>query len=146
MIGTTAWLLLVWYFRQVILISLDFGLSEKLKKGEITWDLSAAGTVTWLAPEIAKQATFDEMCDIYSLALVIFALVTKSYPFAELDALGKREFITKVNKLISFVLNHFQVVWNNYRPAFPADIYLPYELQQLITTCWSVSYSASLLD
>lgn len=77
---------------------LDFGLSEKLKKGEITWDLSVAGTVTWLAPEIAKQATFDERSDIYSLALVIYALVTRTYPYADLDSLTKREFITKVGK------------------------------------------------
>ena len=50
-----------------------------------------------MAPEIAKQATFDEKSDIYSLSLVIYALIMRRYPYEDLDSLNKKDFITKVN-------------------------------------------------
>eukprot|EP01127_Copromyxa_protea_P010757 TRINITY_DN2652_c0_g1_i3.p1 TRINITY_DN2652_c0_g1~~TRINITY_DN2652_c0_g1_i3.p1 ORF type:complete len:400 (+),score=74.60 TRINITY_DN2652_c0_g1_i3:214-1413(+) len=101
----------------------DFGLSEKLKKGDLTWDLSAGGTLSWAAPEIAKQTSFDEKSDIFSLSLVIYSLITRRYPFASLDNVTVREFITKV-------------AWEKFRPDFPSDVYVPNELVELITCCW----------
>jgi serine/threonine protein kinase len=59
---------------------IDFGLAEKFDvddgmKGYF-------GTLEYLAPEVAiKKGSYTEKCDMWSLGVIMYALLTKKLPF-----------------------------------------------------------------
>ncbi len=40
-----------------------------------------AGTMLWMAPEVIEEHPYDGKADVYSYAMVLFELVSKTLPF-----------------------------------------------------------------
>ena len=57
----------------------DFTLSCQLKPGEKV--TNAAGTPSYVAPEIISEKLYDERCDFWSLGVILFLLLSGSLPF-----------------------------------------------------------------
>ena len=78
------------------------------------------GSICWKAPELFKpKAIYTEACDVYSLGMVLWELVTRSLPFAD---------ASDDTTVISWVKEGEQ-------EDIPTDC--PAELASLIKTCWS---------
>lgn len=73
---------------------IDFGLSRVQNKS--TNDKSTVGSLFFIAPEIFK-GNFSPKCDIWSLGVVLFQLVTNSYPFYGVDKDHTKELILQGN-------------------------------------------------
>lgn len=58
----------------------DFGLSRLLKDVP-TKDNSSAGTPEWMAPELIRNESVCEKCDIFSLGVIMWELCTLSRPW-----------------------------------------------------------------
>lgn len=65
----------------------DFGLSRIKASSSQSQELhGAAGTLSWMAPELLINTTarFTEACDIYSLAMVLWELMSRQTPYVNL--------------------------------------------------------------
>jgi len=56
----------------------DFGLSREKMQTQL---MSRIGTIQWVAPEIIKEEPYNEKCDVYSFAIVLWELYTHEIPF-----------------------------------------------------------------
>lgn len=75
--------------------------------------------LNWLAPEFVRGAAYSQACDVYSLGLVIWEIISCTYPFDDLDRTEIEE------KLIM-----------GYRHDIP-DEYLGSDIANLIEWSWS---------
>ncbi|CAK9001802.1 Death-associated protein kinase 3 (DAP kinase 3) (DAP-like kinase) (Dlk) (MYPT1 kinase) (Zipper-interacting protein kinase) (ZIP-kinase) [Durusdinium trenchii] len=58
----------------------DFGHSKLVRDG-YTYGRSYVGTPQYLSPEVANQKRYDERADLWSLGVVLYVMLTGSYPF-----------------------------------------------------------------
>ncbi|XP_064959288.1 U-box domain-containing protein 51-like isoform X2 [Musa acuminata AAA Group] len=58
----------------------DFGLSRVMKDSPMR-DNSSAGTPEWMAPELIRNESFTEKCDIFSLGVIMWELCTLNRPW-----------------------------------------------------------------
>ncbi|KAA8524239.1 hypothetical protein F0562_010662 [Nyssa sinensis] len=58
----------------------DFGLS-RIMTDTTTRDSSSAGTPEWMAPELVRNESFTEKCDIFSLGVIMWELCTLNRPW-----------------------------------------------------------------
>lgn len=58
----------------------DFGLSRVLSEGPPR-DSSSAGTPEWMAPELIRNESFTEKCDVFSLGVIMWELCTLNRPW-----------------------------------------------------------------
>ncbi|KAG0485590.1 hypothetical protein HPP92_009669 [Vanilla planifolia] len=63
----------------------DFGLS-RVMKGGLLCDNSSAGTPEWMAPELIRNESITEKCDIFSLGVIMWELCTLSRPWEGVPA------------------------------------------------------------
>jgi serine/threonine protein kinase len=106
----------------------DFGLSERLKRGSSTWDQRGTykGTVMFSAPENLKGSEFNELSDVYSVALVLWSLYTGQEPWKELgEDILYDDFVSKV-------------LWDKVRPLISPGMRsrVP-EYCALLEKCWA---------
>ena len=59
---------------------IDFGLSKKF--GDRTKMNTFAGTPRYLAPEIQQKTMYDYKCDLWSIGVLLYFMLTGSFPFA----------------------------------------------------------------
>jgi Tol biopolymer transport system component len=65
---------------------MDFGLAQLAGQGGLTHSHVTLGTVSYMSPEQAQRQPLDRRTDIWSLAVVLYEMVTGKRPFAgELD-------------------------------------------------------------
>jgi len=64
----------------------DFGLS-RMKEPGVAWGKMTAqvGTLHWMAPEVFSGSNYDESCDVYSYAMVMYEAVCQEVPFEDID-------------------------------------------------------------
>ena len=59
----------------------DFGLAHAVNQATGTTTGSVMGTVTYLAPELISQTTSDARCDVYSVGIMAYELISGVPPF-----------------------------------------------------------------
>ena len=65
---------------------IDFGLSNQVEGGQIRELSTFAGTPQFQAPEIFEKKKYDgKRADMFSLGVILFMVVNKSYPFSVAD-------------------------------------------------------------
>lgn len=128
----------------------DFGLSDKLRRGSSTWDDDGyKGTIYYTAPEILKNAVFNEKSDVYSFGIVLWQILTRQELYPEFKRVLS-------NDLERAVLD--SIVFRGHRPPLPDDAippetpkipgqvpseqpqnltYCPMSFRRLIEDCWS---------
>ena len=57
----------------------DFGMAAKLNKGETITKI--AGTIGFMAPEIIQKQPSDFKVDIWSIGVILYALISSTVPF-----------------------------------------------------------------
>eukprot|EP01042_Synura_sphagnicola_P008920 gene8920-11443_t len=106
-----------------ILKLFDFGLSrcvlKRQKETEAYKMTGGTGTLRYMAPEVALSLHYNEKADVYSYAIVIWALLSKQIPFKDLDRKGFRD----------------RVVLGGERP--PLDDSWPAWLKALLCQAWN---------
>ena len=93
----------------------DFGASRFLTHSAT---MTLVGTFPWMAPEVIQGLKSNESCDIYSLGVLLWEMLTREVPFKGMEG--------------------FQVAWmvveKRQRPPIPETAPLP--LRNLISQCW----------
>jgi serine/threonine protein kinase len=87
------------------------------------------GTFLYMAPEIlSNQRTYDESCDVYSFAVVMYELLFETAPFASEDT-------TSTGSVFQLGMSILQ----GRRPAIPIAVYNEQELGliEIMKACWS---------
>jgi len=100
----------------------DFGLSRMRENGS-DWGImtNACGTTHWMAPEVVLGTNYDQKCDVYSFAMIIYEVICREMPFEDVEA-------EAVGTLAS----------QGHRPtpdAIPPDC--PDYLTNLMVACWA---------
>ena len=97
----------------------DFGFSRKEDDGKMT---NAIGTPHWMAPELlAAGGMYNSKIDVYSFGIVMWEVLTKSYPFGGLEH----------QQIVA------QVLVYDARPEIPDGS--PQPFVDLIRRCWDRS-------
>ncbi|CAH1977039.1 unnamed protein product [Acanthoscelides obtectus] len=62
----------------------DFGLSV-IKAGSFIQGMmhDRCGTMLYMAPEILLERTYSELCDVWSIGIILYTLLCAKYPFAD---------------------------------------------------------------
>lgn len=95
----------------------DFGLSCVKPPREVLKE--QVGSPLWMAPEVLAGGTYDERCDVYSFALVLWEFFANQLPYSECE---------EFHQLVDIVVNQKK------RPPIPA--HTPLEIVNLIKQCW----------
>jgi hypothetical protein len=115
---------------------------------------------TWLAPEVIPTGVFSQASDIYSLALVLWEIRTKRYPYSHCSHLqtairravagGYRETFPLVSESdpCAVVLLEFDEMvrsaWDSDPQSRPSCVDLVRRLERLVRTCAAESLKAVL--
>ena len=101
-----------------ILYISDLGLSGPADK-EIIKNNQVVGVLPYIAPEVLNGQSYTQAADIYSLGIIIWAIIVKQQPFCDKD------------------FTDSQFYWDIYqgkRPDIPS--WIPDWLTELILNCW----------
>jgi len=102
---------------QVVAKVADFGLSRKLLLAP-ELNERVVDNPTWLAPEIITNSSYTGKADVYSFAIIMWELLTRTKPYSEM------EFMWEIQEAIV----------NNERPPIPTDCDPDYA--SLMRDCW----------
>ena len=104
------------------MVLFDFGLCRCVQKrtedNQIYQMTGNTGSLRYMAPEVVLGHPYNEKVDVYSFAVVMWALATGCEPFCDLDVASHRS----------------KVVISGVRPKMKKS--WPVEFQNLLTDCW----------
>lgn len=95
----------------------DFGLSREVTKASMTCD---QGSDRWMAPERFKSTKYNEKCDVYSWAIILWEVLARKKPYHDID-MNLEKFL--------------QAVSNGARLTLIQNC--PHEIKLLLNKCWS---------
>lgn len=93
----------------------DFGLARVSSTQPMT---AETGSYRWMAPEVIRHEQYDCSCDVYSLAMLMYEMLTLCVPFSKNLPLEAA----------------FAVARDGARPPLPP---LPDDVRFLVTDCWA---------
>ena len=115
----------------------DFGLAR-----QIINDSNECGHEIWIynPPERLIENKYDIMSDVYSFAICMWEIATRSVPYAELEENDKYyKIIDKNNKFVDLIKVK-NAICAGLRPTFnDVDDGCPPEYIELIEECWSTN-------
>ena len=101
----------------------DFGLSAMIQQNASTTNgknlTAETGTYRYMAPEVIKNQKYHYPADIYSLAVLMWEIITRELPFQNLSQIEAAGCVALEGK----------------RPPFPKGI--PAQVRLIIEKCWS---------
>ena len=97
-----------WDQEQTSLKISDFGIAREIQYHEMA--TTVAGTPGYLAPEILMNCGYDDKCDIWSLGVVMYLLLSGTLPFQSEDMLELFNLIKQGN------YNRDQECWEHVSP------------------------------
>lgn len=97
----------------------DFGASRTQQQGAHSMQMSVAGTVAWMAPEVIRNEKCSEKVDVWSYGVMLWELLTCQVPYAQVES----------SRVILGVGNH------DLRLPIPDAC--PNAMRALIQRCWS---------
>lgn len=103
----------------------DFGLAQMKPKDVANLGYDPHGSPLYMAPEVFV-GDYNEKCDIYSFAIVLWEILTQSQAFEDIE-----------DDLPAFI---HAVCDNNFRPEIPRDC--PSRVAKLLEDCWQKEPSA----
>ena len=103
----------------------DFGLAQMKPKDVANLGYDPPGSPLYMAPEVFV-GDYNEKCDIYSFAIVLWEILTQSQAFEDIE-----------DDLPAFI---HAVCDNNFRPEIPRDC--PPRIAKLLEDCWQKNPSA----
>jgi len=98
----------------------DFGISKTLKQAD-SFTQTKVGTPYYLPPEIVKSEPYNIKCDIWSLGVCLYELVTRSMPFN-----------AKTIQMLEYNIKNC--------PYSPLPLYTSNELKEIIDRCLKKNY------
>lgn len=105
----------------------DFGLCQCVKKRkeerQVYKMTGNTGSLRYMAPEVVLGRPYNEKVDVYSFAIVMWALATGREPFSGFDVASHR----------------LRVAVNGERPKLKKS--WPDDFKDLLTDCWQFDYS-----
>src|SRR5437763_7340004 len=63
-------------------VVMDFGLARSLDGGGLTQSGAMLGTMEYMSPEQARAESLDERSDLFTIGLILYALITGRTPYA----------------------------------------------------------------
>ena len=97
----------------------DFGLAQMKPKDVANLEYDPHGSPLYMAPEVFV-GDYNEKCDIYSFAIVLWEIYTQSQAFEDIE-----------DDLAAFI---HAVCDNGFRPEIPRDC--PRRIRKLLEDCW----------
>eukprot|EP01065_Artemidia_motanka_P032772 TRINITY_DN39754_c0_g1_i1.p1 TRINITY_DN39754_c0_g1~~TRINITY_DN39754_c0_g1_i1.p1 ORF type:complete len:1084 (+),score=340.47 TRINITY_DN39754_c0_g1_i1:131-3382(+) len=92
---------------------------------------SGSGTLQWMAPEVLeKTAQYDEKCDVYSFAMVMYELASHHEPWGGGVLIDDQATPGELRMLVQ----------TECRPPLPAKV--PLAIARMITRCWATDPSS----
>lgn len=85
-----------------------------------TFMTNSKGSAAWMAPEVFEGSQYNEKCDIFSWAIILWEVLTREKPFYDVG------------------VSAFCIMWavhNGTRPPLIANC--PRPIEDLMTRCWS---------
>lgn len=70
--------ILISKFNPIVVKIIDFGFSERINRAQLT---NGQGTAGYIAPELFDLAPYTENCDIFSLGIIFYIILTGIFPF-----------------------------------------------------------------
>lgn len=96
----------------------DFGLVHQIYHQSIM--TAELGTPIWMAPEVIRGEPYNEKCDIFSFAMILYQMATHEMPMSDLTS----------TQIMEKYKNE------RYRPSSSQFLKAPKPLQKLIIRCW----------
>ncbi len=106
----------------------DFGEAKTIAQNTMTGNV---GTLLYMSPEIIQNKVYDQKCDVYSFAVILYEV------FFEVEPYNSRYEDSRHGNL--FNLSH--QILNGRRPVIPNNIEFVYSEQEkryleLMSQCW----------
>eukprot|EP01111_Echinosteliopsis_oligospora_P011467 TRINITY_DN3793_c0_g1_i1.p1 TRINITY_DN3793_c0_g1~~TRINITY_DN3793_c0_g1_i1.p1 ORF type:complete len:924 (+),score=262.14 TRINITY_DN3793_c0_g1_i1:63-2834(+) len=98
----------------------DFGLA-RIKTKATSQTKSNVGPVKWMAPEAIKKKQFSVKSDSYSFGVLLWELVTRTEPYADMDPIHVA----------------VEVIQDDLRPDIPE--YTPKPFADIMLSCWATN-------
>jgi serine/threonine protein kinase len=135
--------------KQLIAKITDFGISRKISEQQSNTKTMRVGTALYMAPEVILTNNYDQKCDIFSFAIIMFQLLTKKIDniydgYVNQENKNENIELKEVNTNSNNIANIELRVANdhNFRPLIPKkfiDKKKYFEFIDLMKKCWNHS-------
>eukprot|EP01027_Heterolobosea_sp_BB2_P012208 GEZU01017710.1.p1 GENE.GEZU01017710.1~~GEZU01017710.1.p1 ORF type:complete len:131 (+),score=19.52 GEZU01017710.1:161-553(+) len=88
------------------------------------------GTSVWMAPEVANGRVYDEACDVYSFAMIMYELLCEKLPFSDVPRTVNVQIKASTDE--NFRPTIEPVVYPTKIADLSQDLYI-----QLMKQCWA---------
>ncbi|GMH35820.1 hypothetical protein BSKO_03688 [Bryopsis sp. KO-2023] len=110
-------------------ISTPLSRVSKMRSLKASYTLSGrTGSLLYMAPEVYQCLRYNEKCDIFSFAIIMYELFQRTIILAFASTTGDS----------SEVISYVQGVAQGSRPSIPEE--WPLELRSLIESCWAQNF------
>ena len=94
----------LFFFLFIFYLIQDFGISKKISEVQSNTKTMRVGTALYMAPEVILTNNYDQKCDIFSFAIIMFQCLTKKIENIYQQEQGKEDVSNiKNDKIIELI-------------------------------------------